>query len=488
MLKQVAIAELKPGMMVTRVIEQSGPVKIRRVGLIKSNAMVKGLTEMGVRLLEVDEAQSFTLEFDDDVEDSAQSIATDDVQGNAKGNIQGNVQGNARQNDDDNSAVLTPTQRLMARDKQSAVVDRQLSQQFHRSLFMPAIDEMPSKWRLFVRPYAMLFACITMGFALGFLAITIVTHASSWFTDAPQVAGNELQSQTLAERGNEVPVDALTLSAQPALSAPLQNSSGARVQSGSAPVGSQSTIAIQTNQQNMTVQSLPQLEREAQLAQAAQSADQQQEQRSESEPEPIRTLQTINGIVLDEGQRVLGYGGFADDANSDNNADDANSADDASISTPVQQNNAGNRPLSSALFNRVSRAAAQLEAEQGLSSNELDEPFDLSGILQDEPIGPVLDLRSPASNQDPANNQIVNTTVVRIDQLPAAMLTQIPAMSFSAHMFASNPQDRWVRVNGKRLSEGDFIEAGIAIVEIESERLILSFKGQRFSMNALSDW
>ena len=33
MLKQVPVSELVPGMMVTQIITQSGPVKIRKLGL-----------------------------------------------------------------------------------------------------------------------------------------------------------------------------------------------------------------------------------------------------------------------------------------------------------------------------------------------------------------------------------------------------------------------------------------------------------------------
>ena len=78
--------------------------------------------------------------------------------------------------------------------------------------------------------------------------------------------------------------------------------------------------------------------------------------------------------------------------------------------------------------------------------------------------------------------------VPRIDQLSPAVLTQMPGMSFSAHMYASNPIDRWVRVNGKRLGEGDYISDDLQLLRIEPDRVILSFKGDDFRMNALSDW
>ena len=76
----------------------------------------------------------------------------------------------------------------------------------------------------------------------------------------------------------------------------------------------------------------------------------------------------------------------------------------------------------------------------------------------------------------------------RVDQLSVAIQTQIPAMAFSAHMYSSSRQQRWVRVNGRRLVEGDFIAQDLQLVNIEPQKVILSFKDEVFTMNALSDW
>ena len=44
----VAIDHLKPGMVIVQITKQNGPVKIRKSGLVTSDAMVQGLSEMGV--------------------------------------------------------------------------------------------------------------------------------------------------------------------------------------------------------------------------------------------------------------------------------------------------------------------------------------------------------------------------------------------------------------------------------------------------------
>lgn len=78
--------------------------------------------------------------------------------------------------------------------------------------------------------------------------------------------------------------------------------------------------------------------------------------------------------------------------------------------------------------------------------------------------------------------------VPRIDQLPAWVMNELPSMSFSAHMYASNPADRWVRVNGQRMLEGDLIDNKVSIVQINSQQVILNYQGHQFSMQAMTDW
>ena len=68
------------------------------------------------------------------------------------------------------------------------------------------------------------------------------------------------------------------------------------------------------------------------------------------------------------------------------------------------------------------------------------------------------------------------------------LLTRLPSMNFSAHMYASQVDDRWVRVNGVQRFEGDWIDDKVQIINIEAQRVILSFEGELFSMSALTDW
>lgn len=103
----------------------------------------------------------------------------------------------------------------------------------------------------------------------------------------------------------------------------------------------------------------------------------------------------------------------------------------------------------------------------------------------------LLDLENEeASGEVRKEPDLVNVydDVQRVDQLPVRLLTRLPSMDFSAHMYASKASDRWVRVNGQDKVEGDWIEDTIRIVNIEPQRVVLSFEGELFSMSALTDW
>jgi general secretion pathway protein B len=100
-------------------------------------------------------------------------------------------------------------------------------------------------------------------------------------------------------------------------------------------------------------------------------------------------------------------------------------------------------------------------------------------------------LDSKAEDGAPAEEQTrvtVKDELPRVDQLPVRLLTRLPTMNFSAHMYASRPADRWVRVNGRQIGEGDWIADRVQIVNIEAQRVVLAFEDEIFTMAALTDW
>ncbi|WP_306519610.1 general secretion pathway protein GspB [Rheinheimera sp.] len=75
-----------------------------------------------------------------------------------------------------------------------------------------------------------------------------------------------------------------------------------------------------------------------------------------------------------------------------------------------------------------------------------------------------------------------------INSLDELLKRQIPPLRFEAHVYASEPKQRWVKVNGKDLQEGQWVTADIQIKEITPQYVLLQTGRQLFSVEALSEW
>lgn len=77
---------------------------------------------------------------------------------------------------------------------------------------------------------------------------------------------------------------------------------------------------------------------------------------------------------------------------------------------------------------------------------------------------------------------------VDIASLERPLQLQIPPLKFEAHVYATSTNQRWVKVNGKTLQEGQWVTADIRIKEITPQFVLLQLGNQLFSMAALSEW
>ena len=129
MLRQLDIHDLKPGMVIVRITEQNGPVKIKKSGLVTSQDMVQGLIEMGIQQVEIDPDQTVELNAE---------VAAPNIKKSA-------------------------TLRMLESNKViHTQIDDGLSEQFHRSLFLPSVQDIPSAWQFYIKRYV-LAAFITLG-------------------------------------------------------------------------------------------------------------------------------------------------------------------------------------------------------------------------------------------------------------------------------------------------------------------------------------
>ena len=58
--------------------------------------------------------------------------------------------------------------------------------------------------------------------------------------------------------------------------------------------------------------------------------------------------------------------------------------------------------------------------------------------------------------------------------------TQIPALRLDLHVYAAQPQDRFVMINMRKLREGESLPEGVHVDSITPEGVVLSYRGSRF--------
>jgi len=65
-------------------------------------------------------------------------------------------------------------------------------------------------------------------------------------------------------------------------------------------------------------------------------------------------------------------------------------------------------------------------------------------------------------------------------ELPDAIRADVPEIRFSVLVYAKNPDDRFVLINGQRLGEGDSSQPGLVIEEIQRDGVVFSYRLYRF--------
>jgi general secretion pathway protein B len=352
MLKQININELQLGMVIVRIIKQNGRVKIKKSGLVTSQDMLQGLIEMGIQQVEVDPEQTVELE--------APKIKKSATRRMLESN------------------KVTPTR-----------IDDGLSEQFHRSLFLPSVQGIPSAWQFYTKRYLLAAFIALGGLGLGW------TLAS--YQDVLALL-NSPSDKSIAS-----------------VSAPVS----AIVASSPKPVAPAKTPVASTNK-TLDINSEPSAQ-----------VDRPQDASSSL-------------IINESAQQVIA---------TDDIEQNSESTEMMQTITPPPE---PATQISADVLARFRKAITEVE---------------------DFPITPA-PVESISSSKD----------VPRIDQLPSWVMTRLPSMAFSAHMYASIESERWVRVNGSRMVEGEKIDGLIEIVRIEPQHVILNYSGQTFSMAALTDW
>ncbi|MFT5634841.1 MAG: general secretion pathway protein A [Cognaticolwellia sp.] len=91
------------------------------------------------------------------------------------------------------------------------------------------------------------------------------------------------------------------------------------------------------------------------------------------------------------------------------------------------------------------------------------------------------------SNEPRDNFAVENSELIPLTQMPTWVQDGVPSLAFEMHLYASDGKG-WVRVNGRDRYEGDYIGRELLLSEILPQQVVLSFRGEKFTMAALSSW
>jgi general secretion pathway protein B len=97
----------------------------------------------------------------------------------------------------------------------------------------------------------------------------------------------------------------------------------------------------------------------------------------------------------------------------------------------------------------------------------------------------VADMRIPARSQQTEPKPVEAAKIPTWPQIPGYLLEQLSgSLRLDVHVFASRPADRFVLINMKKYHQGQQLQEGPRLDEITSDGTILSFRGERFRLQA----
>lgn len=80
------------------------------------------------------------------------------------------------------------------------------------------------------------------------------------------------------------------------------------------------------------------------------------------------------------------------------------------------------------------------------------------------------------------------TYLPKLEELPPALRSRVPAMTFSSHLYSSMEQFRSVVINGQRMRQGSTLQPGLELATITENGVVLIIDGTSFQVDILGNW
>ncbi|ALG66667.1 general secretion pathway protein GspB [Beggiatoa leptomitoformis] len=74
-------------------------------------------------------------------------------------------------------------------------------------------------------------------------------------------------------------------------------------------------------------------------------------------------------------------------------------------------------------------------------------------------------------------------TLPALSEIPAYLQQKLPALTINAHVYATEAQQRFVLINGRRYREGMSIQEGMTVESIRSNDVVINYQQKRFRLS-----
>jgi hypothetical protein len=78
--------------------------------------------------------------------------------------------------------------------------------------------------------------------------------------------------------------------------------------------------------------------------------------------------------------------------------------------------------------------------------------------------------------------------IVDLAELPLEIRERLPSVEVTAHIYASDPALRMVKINGYNQREGDWLAQDHQLIEITETGLVLQWIDRRYRMDVVEEW
>ncbi|MDK1022904.1 MAG: general secretion pathway protein GspB [Gammaproteobacteria bacterium] len=147
----------------------------------------------------------------------------------------------------------------------------------------------------------------------------------------------------------------------------------------------------------------------------------------------------------------------------------------------------GTRVKSTALSAPTSLVSAGDLDKGSLAPLDIEAPEESRSVpIQKQPEVSKFNLANNTTEQLPVVPEI--TEILSINDLPLSIQRQIPDLTFSTHIYASDAAWRMVGINGKSHKQGDIVAGNLVLQEITEQGVVLGFEGYSFTISILKNW